>query len=728
MLHNIVSSSKSYRPEIDGLRAIAVICVIINHFNNEVLPNGFLGVDIFFVISGYVITSSLANREHSGYVITSSLANREHEHLGDFLLSFYARRIKRLMPGLVVCIAITSLVGFLFISPTSEDFVMAWQTAIAALFGLSNLYLLKQSTDYFAASTELNLFTQTWSLGVEEQFYLIFPFILWFTGFIRNHSSGKKNLFFSITLLSAVSFCTYVWLSRVNQPAAYFLMPSRFWELGLGCITFLSRFWELGLGCITFLTFQLDRTLAKLFKSVSPLLITALIIVVLCLPQVSIYKSTISIVVLTSLLIGTLKTKSIVYKVLTWKPVLFVGLISYSLYLWHWSILSISRWTVGIHWLTLPIQLGLIILLSLVSYKYIELPLRYSKWPKSRVKTIGFGLSISFACTCLLFVLGKPFKGLLYTGKEANLIKKGVSTLTDQNYWNGRVVWSGEKCILASDREVGKIIKPESCTFGLIKDIRFLVIGNSFSAAEIEMYKVLVEKGLGAVTVTSSWGASPVREVPNDSSWSKANDYYWSSVVPGLISNLRKGDIVIMVNDIAGFAPCDIVIMVNDIAGFAPLNPSPQSEESLKIFHDGLNNFAKLLSKKGIGVIFQSVNPFLRESGCVPDVALTDLSLRQLIPFKGISACNYYTKTESLKRRAPIHNMLIDLERTNSNFKVLDLFYVLCPGTECSYFAHGNKFMYRDIYSHLSVEGNIYSQAQLLKAVNDLKVKMQLQP
>jgi SGNH domain (fused to AT3 domains) len=477
------------------------------------------------------------------------------------------------------------------------------------------------------------------------------------------------------------------------------------------------RFWELSLGCITFLVLQSGKQLPKVFVSfANPLLITGLLIGVLCIPQVATWRLTIGEVLLTSLLIIALNNNnSSVYKAFTWKPVLFVGRISYSLYLWHWSVLSTSRWTIGVSWLTFPIQLGLITLLAFISYKYIEQPLRFSEWSQSRGKTIGYGLITSLACVCLLFGLGNPLKGRLYTGKEATLIKKGVETLTDDNYWNGKVAWSGEKCTLnVKDDQwptLPKTIKPEFCTFGSLseKGTHFLVIGNSLSAAEIEMTKVLAEKGLGTVTVTSSFGASPVKEIPNDSSWRKANTYYWSSVVPSLISNLREGD---------------IVIMINDMSGFAPQIQTQQSKENLKILHDGLINFARQLDKKSIGLVFQSVNPFLRDSGCVPDVSVTDISVRRLLPFKGIGACNYFTKTDSLTRRAPVQNLLTDIEKTNRNFKVLDLFNVLCPDTECSYLAQGNKFMYRDVFSHLSVEASVLSQPQLLEAVMELRSKL----
>jgi peptidoglycan/LPS O-acetylase OafA/YrhL len=132
-------TKSKYRPEIDGLRAFAIITVIINHFNKDILPSGYLGVDIFFVISGYVITSSLSNRKSKNF--------------GDFLISFYERRLKRLVPALVFFVlVITGLIYLLEPDPRT-----ALRTGTAALFGLSNLYLFKQSTNYFAQSTEGHL-------------------------------------------------------------------------------------------------------------------------------------------------------------------------------------------------------------------------------------------------------------------------------------------------------------------------------------------------------------------------------------------------------------------------------------------------------------------------------------------------------------------------------------------------------------------------------------------
>ena len=137
---------------VDGLRAAAIIPVVLYHAFPNTFPNGYLGVDIFFVISGFVITSSLYQRQSKNF--------------NDFISGFYARRIRRLVPALSVFVLITSIAICLF----QENPYQSLWTGLTSLFGLSNLYLLKESTDYFAQSTELNVFTHTWSLGVEEQF------------------------------------------------------------------------------------------------------------------------------------------------------------------------------------------------------------------------------------------------------------------------------------------------------------------------------------------------------------------------------------------------------------------------------------------------------------------------------------------------------------------------------------------------------------------------------
>ena len=367
--------SNKYRPEIDGLRAFAVVAVIINHFNKGLLPSGYLGVDIFFVISGYVITSSLAGRESKNFL--------------DFLASFYERRIKRLVPALVVFVLITSVLICLF----NPDPTPALRTGITSLFGLSNLYLLKQSTDYFAQSSELNPFMHTWSLGVEEQFYLLFPFLIWFTGFAQQTAKGARNLFFWVGVLTIASLIGFIYLYQVNQPAAYFLMPPRFWEMAAGCLLFIG--------------FQKRVGIEQALEKVPPLLVVAAMVGVMYLPVAAAVPATIGIVVLSAVLIACLKQGTAAYKFFTLEKVVYVGLISYSLYLWHWTVLAISRWTIGIHWWNILPLLGIIFTCSIASYELTEKTFRKRTFP-NRIQTFCFGAATIIATAGSVVTLTNP--------------------------------------------------------------------------------------------------------------------------------------------------------------------------------------------------------------------------------------------------------------------------------------------------------------------------------
>ena len=163
------NQSNSYRSDINGLRALSIIAVLLHHLFPSIFFNGYLGVDVFFFISGFVISSSLYRR---------NVVNNES------LASFYTRRFKRILPPLFFMLLVCSLPTALLIFPSSSSAMLSFRGILASLFGLSNIYYYKQSLDYFGALADLNPFTHTWSLGVEEQFYLILPFI--FVYFLRS--------------------------------------------------------------------------------------------------------------------------------------------------------------------------------------------------------------------------------------------------------------------------------------------------------------------------------------------------------------------------------------------------------------------------------------------------------------------------------------------------------------------------------------------------------------
>ena len=373
---------KIYKPEIDGLRGLAIIAVIINHINKSLLPNGYLGVDIFFVISGYLITISLINIKSCEFI--------------PFFIGFFSRRIKRLIPLLIVFVVITSIM-IIILNPTPGYYLWA---GIYSLLGLSNFEFWKNTVDYFAPTTSLNPFTHTWSLSIEAQFYFIFPFLIYYLGYKDGKIKKIKAILISLLTITIFSFVVFTYLYSTNESAAYFLMPSRAWELTTGSIVFLTH-----------------NKISSFFEN-SKLrfsnLIPILIIGTFLLPNKFPVLSTLIIVILTAIFMSIVREKDFIYKLFSNGILRYIGLISYSLYLWHWGILALSRQSVGIFWWTIPFQIVLIFLLSYFSYKYIERPFIEKNWS---IKKIIISTSIALSSTILMLLAIGSNRKFIYAGK-----------------------------------------------------------------------------------------------------------------------------------------------------------------------------------------------------------------------------------------------------------------------------------------------------------------------
>lgn len=378
-----------YRPEIDGLRAFAVVAVIINHIDRSLLPGGYLGVDVFYVISGYVITASLAKRRFIS--------------LRAFLMNFYQRRVRRLLPALMVFVMVAAiLIGLVAFSP--QGYLRA---GALSLLGISNIGFYLEAVDYFNATAEFNPFMHTWSLGVEEQFYLVFPFLFWISGCLSSWQSAIKLAGIMLVLM-VLSLIGFVFLYEVNQPAAYFLMPFRFWELAAGVLLFL-----------TVSTWPVCRLRVCHWLC---LLAAAGIVGLALLPVEPNAAAYVAIVLMTSALLYAIRPGMPIFHVLTAKWSRRVGDLSYSLYLWHGGILALARQTIGIHWWSVPPLLIGIIGLSILSYRLVETPLRNHRWSHRQWPTLAIALSSMFAGATLLDLLAR-YEGVLslYTGNRQQL-------------------------------------------------------------------------------------------------------------------------------------------------------------------------------------------------------------------------------------------------------------------------------------------------------------------
>ncbi|WP_081972563.1 acyltransferase family protein [Leptolyngbya sp. KIOST-1] len=652
--HQFLQSS--YRPEIDGLRAIAIVAVIINHFNKEFLPSGFLGVDIFFVISGFVTTNSLITKSKS-------------ENSQDFLLIFYSKRIKRLIPSLIAFSLIAGVLACMF----DESPATSLWTGISALFGVANLTLFNQSTDYFSAPAELNIFTHTWSLGVETQFYLLFPLLVYMSGVKYQRIEAQKILVSVVGFLSSLSLISFLYFYPINRSASYFLITTRFWEIGLGVLLF-------------FLASKKDFSSHRAAKKLT-LISILMIVFAFCLPITLAAFSTVLVAGLTTVLIICLNQKSGLCRILSNSKIAYIGVISYSLYLWHWGILCISRLTIGIHWWSIPIQIGLTVIAATASFRYIESPLRVSKWPKGHHRSIAYWLMSSSIISVFFFLLIKNPAFSIYMGNNPSVSAGGVLSLMDPYHLSAsETSWQGEACILSenSQARAKKMILIEECTLGSFSEgkKRVAVFGNSFSAAFTQGFDDLVASDKYAVTITSSWDASPVKEVPNVGGYAEASNYYWDTIVPSIVEDLRPGDWVFLINDLAWLSPKD---------------RTAESEIALDQFSTGLNSFSDSLAARGLKLAVLHGNPFAREAYCKPSAAVK----QWFQPFK--DSCKLPNRRESLARRIELDKTLKVLEQ-EGKIRVVDLFDVFCPGDRCTYSASNGELLYRDEYSHPSVE------------------------
>ncbi|HHF4232094.1 TPA: acyltransferase family protein [Haemophilus influenzae] len=347
-------SSIKYRPEIDGLRAIAVISVIIYHLNENWLSGGFLGVDIFFVISGFLIT---------GIIITEIQQNSFS------LKQFYTRRIKRIYPAFITVMALVSFIAsVIFIY---NDFNKLRKTIELAIAFLSNFYLgLTQG--YFDLSANENPVLHIWSLAVEEQYYLIFPLIL----ILAYKKFREIKVLFIITLilffiLLATSFIPANFYKEVlHQPNIYYLSNLRFPELLVGSLLAIYH----------------NLSASKQASNVIAILSTLLLFSCLFLMNNDIaFIPGITLIlpcIFTALIIHTTSQNNIIKLCLSNKVIVFIGKISYSLYLYHWIFIAFAYYITGekqINNQSIAIVIILTIIFSVLSYYLIEQPIRKSK-------------------------------------------------------------------------------------------------------------------------------------------------------------------------------------------------------------------------------------------------------------------------------------------------------------------------------------------------------------
>ncbi len=403
-----------YRPDIDGLRAIAVIAVILFHFDVPGFPGGFVGVDIFFVISGYLITRLLVA-----------------EGGGLSLVEFYGRRMRRILPAMLLMICFSLIAGWFLLLP--GDYAGLGRSAAYSTFGLGNYYFL-WNTGYFDREAALLPLLHLWSLGVEEQFYLVWPLLL----LIANRLARGRQLpvIALICIVAVVSFSITLHLEAIDPKQAFYVPFSRAWELAFGGLLIFAppigrrrtseAFGLIGLGLVVASTIWMSPS--------QPL------------PNLGALVAVVGAV----LLIWP-RTHSTISSLLASTPLRSTGKISYSLYLWHWPILVFFRHYAGT---AMPsgVESSVLIatawLAAYLSWRFVEEPVRRLRVAPSRALIAG---ATAVAMVCL------SANAIFEAGGFTSRISKEVEAMRSLD-----VMWDWSCPQMVSIPELGSTF----CAFG----------------------------------------------------------------------------------------------------------------------------------------------------------------------------------------------------------------------------------------------------------------------
>ncbi len=680
-----------YRSEIDGLRAIAVLSVMVFHIAPNFLVGGYLGVDIFFVISGFLITS---------IILEKALKNEFS------FIEFYQRRIKRIMPALIFMMAFFIPVSWLLLMP--NELQRFGRTLIASFFSFSNVIFWRESGGgYFAPNSELKPLLHTWSLGVEEQFYLIFPIVL-----ILLLRLFRKHIFV-IGLLSLIaSFALSNYLSVYHAKFSFFMIFSRFWELlvgGLVAYVLLTRQDKTRQDKTRQDKTRQANTKLSFFSTLGFILI---ILSLIFLDDTLLHPSFYTLIptVGVCLIILFNDENSIENKILQNRIIVFIGLLSYSLYLWHYPLLVFYK-----HYALFKHDMfGKIIVICLtfpfayLSWKFIEQPFRHGKWTVTKRWT--------FFLTSLA-VLNYGFYTYVYQGFSNRLSTQAQKILTFKNDKNPR---RGECGYYAGKDKQNKSLD-KACILGNKNNVIGALIGDSHAEAlSFSLGKNLAKENMAVMNFWYS-GCSPIMEIKRIANKEHQCARHNNRVISYLQDN-PKLDIVILEgrysayfqgkefnNNDGGIEPKGDFRSVN-IEDFENPNLSEQQRK---------NNVKEKMVK--------TINHYLTMGKKIvlvypiPEVgwnAPNEGAKRNFQPFMKNKNQNVSTSYQVFKERNKEVIEILDSIGEHKNLRRVYPHKVLCDTfikNRCVAVLNGKSFYYDD--DHLSIYGSEFITPKIIEAI-----------
>ncbi|MEM9208241.1 MAG: acyltransferase family protein [Pseudomonadota bacterium] len=644
----------SYRADIDGLRAVAVLSIVLFHLGVDAFSGGYVGVDIFFVISGYLITS----------IIVRELAE------GRFTLArFYERRVRRILPALIVVLGATLAAGLVLLAP--EQLGELARSTIATSVFSSNIFFFA-GTGYFDGPAESKPLLHTWSLAVEEQFYILFPLLLMV---LQKHFAGR----FAPTVAGVVglSFVASILMTAVNESAAFYLIPFRAWELGIGSL--------LALGVLPAVSGAMAR----------PLLASAGLLAILA--SVLVFTTTTPFPGVAAAL-PTLGTAAVIHaggsgttfvgRALSVRPMVFIGLISYSLYLWHWPVVVYAK-----HYLINEptdferhVILFVVLILAALSWHFVEAPFRDRRrfQPRARLFGLAGGSSAAVVVLAVVIVASGGLPGRSIT----NSLQDVVAADPGWQHW--------KDC-----EELGehRNAAPELCAIGESGTSTFLLWGDSHALALASGINLSATRaGAGGLAALRT-GCPPLLGIdrPGRSSCAEFND----AIVQRLQAESGISTVILAARwTLAadgtryGNEPGRDVTLI-DLA-----MPDDSAVDNATLFVRGLERTIDTLQGLGKSVIIIGQVP---EIGY--DVPSTNYSAR--LTGRDVSTLIAPSR-DDFEQRAGSARRILEVQSESRSLRYIDPADRLCNAERCAVVMDGVP-LYRDD-NHLSLRGNVLLQ------------------
>jgi len=677
----------AYRPEIDGLRAVAVILVLLFHAFPHEVGGGFVGVDVFFVISGYLITGVIMRSADKGKFS---------------FIEFYYRRCKRLLPALVTVLICTGVLGLLILLPTELN-GLGKHLEFSSLF-LENFVLLSES-GYFDHESFRKPLMHLWSLGVEEQFYIFWPFLLIL--------SAKRDwaLRTSLTLMGA-SFVFSLFYFETNPVTSFYMLPSRLWELMCGATLLLVERRDRPARCLVFLA-PAGRQCSVRNKAQSIGAELAAITALICLVTFSFLASGTSlffgawgaIPCLTATVLIAIGPRSSVNRYILGSSVAaWFGRISYPLYLWHWPLLSLMLTADDgkTSYMLRGTALLLAVLLAWLTHVIVELPIKRFKLPGSRIGfASAFALFLPALFGAALVTQPNFFERTSWAPKIAvrNDID-GVSAMNviDRDWWSNHTQNNDKSCL--GSNWLGSAI-PDYCR--LTNDApRLAIVGDSHANHLVPGLIALGDPDLsqlvqisfgGCVGLVGAYFAQSYQPQSILRNCNSANERFFDQI------KVTKSIQLVIISMLARSAD-EFDGKGSPLRVYSKIFDGRQLHSvGISLVHDAISETVSFFEAAGKRVVFVADVPDLR----IDPVAC--LRVRSVtFSRRSVDNCGR-PKSEIFDEQQPNHLFLESLAAKHPNLRVFDSKAVFCDDVFCSAI-RGGKMLYRDS-THLSLDGSI---------------------